>query len=123
MLKYGSDKPDLRNPLIISELTNIFKNTTFTPFIGSTVRGIKVSNIEKSNSWYKKMEEYAKEIGMSGLAYLKVTEENTLKGSLDKYLTDEERNELFTSLELKINDTLFIVSDKRNVKICWTFKN
>lgn len=113
MLKYGSDKPDLRNPLIISELTNIFKNTTFTPFIGSTVRGIKVSNIEKSNSWYKKMEEYAKEIGMSGLAYLKVTEENALKGSLDKYLTDEERSELFTSLELKINDTLFIISDKK----------
>lgn len=113
MLKYGSDKPDLRNPLIISELTNIFKNTTFTPFIGSTVRGIKVSNIEKSNSWYKKIEEYAKEIGMSGLAYLKVTEENTLKGSLDKYLTDEERSELFTSLELKPNDTLFIVSDKK----------
>lgn len=113
MLKYGSDKPDLRNPLIISELTNIFKNTTFTPFIGSTVRGIKVSNIEKSNSWYKKMEEYAKEIGMSGLAYLKVTEENALKGSLDKYLTDEERSELFTSLELKPNDTLFIISDKK----------
>ena len=113
MLKYGSDKPDLRNPLIISELTNIFKNTTFTPFIGSTIRGIKVSNIEKSNSWYKKMEEYAKEIGMSGLAYLKVTEENTLKGSLDKYLTDQERSELFTSLELKANDTLFIISDKK----------
>lgn len=113
MLKYGSDKPDLRNPLIISELTNIFKNTTFAPFVGSIVRGIKVSNIEKSNSWYKKMEEYAKEIGMSGLAYLKVTEENTLKGSLDKYLTDEERSELFTSLELKPNDTLFIVSDKK----------
>lgn len=113
MLKYGSDKPDLRNPLIISELTNIFKDTTFTPFIGSTVRGIKVSNIEKSNSWYKKMEEYAKEIGLSGLAYLKVTEENTLKGSLDKYLTDEERSELFTSLELKANDTLFIISDKK----------
>lgn len=113
MLKYGSDKPDLRNPLIISELTDIFKNTTFAPFIGSTVRGIKVSNIEKSNSWYKKMEEYAKEIGMSGLSYLKVTEENTLKGSLDKYLTDEERSELFTNLELKINDTLFIVSDKK----------
>lgn len=113
MLKYGSDKPDLRNPLIISELTNIFKNTTFTPFIGSTIRGIKVSNIEKSNSWYKKMEEYAKEIGLSGLAYLKVTEENTLKGSLDKYLTDQERSELFTSLELKANDTLFIISDKK----------
>lgn len=113
MLKYGSDKPDLRNPLIISELTNIFKNTTFTPFIGSIIRGIKVSNIEKSNSWYKKIEEYAKEIGMSGLAYLKVTEENALKGSLDKYLTDEERSELFTSLELKANDTLFIISDKK----------
>lgn len=113
MLKYGSDKPDLRNPLIISELTNIFKNTTFTPFIGSIIRGIKVSNIEKSNSWYKKMEDYAREIGMSGLAYLKVTEENTLKGSLDKYLTDKERSKLFTSLELKPNDTLFIISDKK----------
>lgn len=113
MLKYGSDKPDLRNPLIISELTNIFKNTTFTPFIGSIIRGIKVSNIEKSNSWYKKIEEYAKEIGLSGLAYLKVTEENALKGSLDKYLTDQERSELFTSLELKPNDTLFIISDKK----------
>ena len=113
MLKYGSDKPDLRNPLIISELTNIFKNTTFTPFIGSIIRGIKVSNIEKSNSWYKKMEDYAKEIGLSGLAYLKVTEENTLKGSLDKYLTDKERSKLFTSLELKPNDTLFIISDKK----------
>lgn len=113
MLKYGSDKPDLRNPLIISELTNIFKNTTFTPFIGSIIRGIKVSNIEKSNSWYKKMEEYAKEIGLSGLAYLKVTEENALKGSLDKYLTDQERSELFTSLELKANNTLFIISDKK----------
>ena len=113
MLKYGSDKPDLRNPLIISELTNIFKNTTFTPFIGSIIRGIKVSNIEKSNSWYKKIEEYAKEIGLSGLAYLKVTEENALKGSLDKYLTDQERSKLFTSLELKPNDTLFIISDKK----------
>ena len=113
MLKYGSDKPDLRNPLIISELTNIFKNTTFTPFIGSIIRGIKVSNIEKSNSWYKKMEDYAKEIGLSGLAYLKVTEENALKGSLDKYLTDKERSKLFTSLELKPNDTLFIISDKK----------
>ena len=112
ILKYGSDKPDLRNPLIISELTNIFSNTTFTPFIGSTIRGIKVSNIDKSNSWYKKIEEYAKSIGMSGLSYLKVTEDNTLKGSLDKYLSDTEREALLKDLNLNNNDTLFIVSDK-----------
>ncbi len=113
ILKYGSDKPDLRNPLEISELTHIFKNTTFEPFKGSTIRGIKVSNIDKPNSWYKKLEEYMKEIGASGLAYIKVNEDLTLKSSLDKFFTDEERTMLKEELELKPSDVVFIISDKK----------
>ena len=113
ILKYGSDKPDLRNPLEISELTHIFKNTTFEPFKGSTIRGIKVSNIDKPNSWYKKLEEYMKEIGASGLAYIKVNEDLTFKSSLDKFFTDEERTMLKEELELKPNDVVFIISDKK----------
>ena len=113
MLKYGTDKPDLRNPLEIAELTDIFKNTQFTPFVGSTVRGIKVENIEKSNSWYKSMEDYMKEIGAAGLAYIKVNEDLTFKSSLDKFLTDEERSALKERLSLKAGDVLFIVSDKK----------
>ena len=113
ILKYGSDKPDLRNPLEISELTHIFKNTTFEPFKGSTIRGIKVSNIDKPNSWYKKLEEYMKEIGTSGLAYIKVNEDLTFKSSLDKFFTDEERTMLKEELELKPSDVVFIISDKK----------
>lgn len=113
MLKYGSDKPDLRNPLIINELTHIFKNTTFEPFKDSVVRGIKVSNLDKPNSWYKKLEDYMKEIGAKGLAYIKVNEDLTFKSSLDKFLTDEERNNLKSELELCSKDVLFIVSDKK----------
>lgn len=113
MLKYGTDKPDLRNPLEITDLTDIFKNTEFTPFIGSTIRGIKVENIEKSNSWYKSLEETMKELGASGLAYIKVNEDLTFKSSLDKFLTDEERNALKNELSLKAGDVLFIISDKK----------
>ena len=113
ILKYGSDKPDLRNPLEISELTHIFKNTTFEPFKGSTIRGINVSNIDKPNSWYKKLEEYMKEVGASGLAYIKVNEDLTFKSSLDKFFTDEERTTLKEELELKPSDVVFIISDKK----------
>ena len=112
MLKYGSDKPDLRNPLEIVELTDIFANTTFAPFAGTTIRGIKVEKIEKSNSWYKSMEEYLKSVGASGLAYIKVNEDMTFKSSLDKFLTDEERENIKSRMELTPNSVLFIVADK-----------
>jgi len=112
MLKYGSDKPDLRNPLEIVELTDIFANTTFAPFTGTTIRGIKVDKIEKSNSWYKSMEEYLKSVGASGLAYIKVNEDMTFKSSLDKFLTDDERENIKARMELTPNSVLFIVADK-----------
>ena len=112
MLMYGTDKPDLRNPLIISELTDILKGTTFEPFKGSVIRGIKVTNLDKSNSWFKNMEEYAKSIDLAGLSYIRVMEDLSLKGSIVKYLSEEEINNLIKSLELNVNDCLFIISDK-----------
>lgn len=124
MLMYGSDKPDLRNPLIICELTNIFKNTTFTPFKNTIIRGIKVDKIEKSNSWYKTMEEYVKSIGGSGLAYIKVNEDKTFKSSLDKFLTPEERKQLIKQLNLENGNVLFIIADNINcAKIAGNFRN
>ena len=124
MLMYGSDKPDLRNPLIITELTDIFSNTSFAPFKDTTIRGIKVDKIEKSNSWYKAMEEYVKTIGGSGLAYIKVNEDNTFKSSLDKFLTDEERQALTNRLNLKGGNVLFIIADKKNcAKLAGNFRN
>ena len=113
ILKYGTDKPDLRNPLIIEELTDIFINTTFTPFKDTIIRGIKVENINKSNSWYKNMEEYVKDIGGAGLAYIKVNEDLTFKSSLDKFLTDEERKNIITRMSLTPNSVLFILADKK----------
>ena len=124
MLMYGSDKPDLRNPLIITELTDIFKNTTFAPFKDTVVRGIKVEKIDKSNSWYKSMEEYVKSIGGSGLAYIKVNEDKTFKSSLDKFLTDEERNELINRLDLIGGNVVFIIADsKKCAKLAGNFRN
>ena len=124
MLMYGSDKPDLRNPLIITELTDIFSNTSFAPFKDTTIRGIKVDEVEKSNSWYKAMEEYVKTIGGSGLAYIKVNEDNTFKSSLDKFLTDEERQALTNRLNLKGGNVLFIIADKKNcAKLAGNFRN
>ena len=115
MLKYGSDKPDLRNPLIIVDLTNILSKSTLAPFANSTIRGIKVSKLNKSNSWYKNIEEYVKSVGASGLGYIKVNEDKTFKSSLDKFLTDDIRSELINTLNLEPEDTLFIISDTNNV--------
>ena len=113
MLKYGSDKPDLRNPLIIEDVTDILEKSDFAPFKNTTVRTIKVENLERSNSWYKTMEEYVKSIG-GVLGYIKVNEDLTFKSSLDKFLNDEVRSELKERLNLKPMDVLFIIasSDK-----------
>ena len=111
MLKYGSDKPDLRNPLIITDLTEVLSKIDFAPFKDTTIRGIKVENIEKSNSWYKQMEEYVKSIG-GVLGYIKVNEDMTFKSTLDKFMTDKVRTELKEKLSLKSGNVLFVIADK-----------
>lgn len=110
ILKYGSDKPDLRNPLIIEELTSILSKMDFEPFKNTTIRGIKVDSIDKSNSWYKSMEEYVKSIG-GVLATIKVNEDETFKSTLDKFMTDEVRSELKSKLDLQPGNVVFIIAD------------
>ncbi len=112
MLNYGSDKPDLRNPLIIKDATNILSKMDFAPFNGKMIRVIKTENMDKSNSWYKQVEEFIKGKGASGLATIKITEDGTFKSSLDKFMTDEIRAELKNEYELKEGDALFILADE-----------
>ncbi|MGM9876900.1 MAG: aspartate--tRNA ligase [Bacilli bacterium] len=114
MLKYGSDKPDLRNPLIIEDITDILSKSTFEPFKTSMIRGITVTNIDKSNSWYKSMEEYMKSVGAVGLSYIKVNEDITFKSSIDKFLDDELRKELIDKCNLTPGSTLFVLADQKN---------
>lgn len=114
MLKYGSDKPDLRNPLIIEDITSILSKSSFEPFKTLNIRGITVHNIEKSNSWYKSMEEYMKSIGASGLAHIKVNPDMTFKSSLDKFLDDDLRKKLIEECHLKEGSALFVLADTKN---------
>ena len=111
ILKYGSDKPDLRNPLEITDLTNVLSKIDFAPFKNTTIRGIKVSSIDKSNSWYKQMEEYVKSID-GVLGYIKVNEDMSFKSSLDKFFTEESRKELKEALSLEPGNVLFIVANE-----------
>ena len=112
MLNYGSDKPDLRNPLIIKDATDILSKMDFAPFNGKMIRVIKTENMDKSNSWYKQVEEFIKGKGASGLATIKITKDGTFKSSLDKFMTDEIRAELKNEYELKEGDALFILADE-----------
>lgn len=111
LLKYGSDKPDLRNPLIIEDISDIMNLTDFAPFKDTVVRCIKVDNIDKSNSWYKMLEEYVKGLH-SVLGYIKVVD-GGFKSSLDKFFDDNVRQLLRDKFNLVDGNVLFIVADKK----------
>ena len=114
MEKYGSDKPDLRNPLVIIDLTEEFEETEFRPFRGVPVKGIKVENLaSKSNSWFNEVVDYAKSIGMPGIGYLKVNEDLSFAGPIDKFLTEDEREALIDKADLKKDDVLFFIADRK----------
>ena len=114
MEKYGTDKPDLRNPLELIDLTDVFEETTFRPFRGVTVKGIVVPGIaDKSNSWFNELGDYAKSIGMSaGIGYFKVEEDLSFVGPIDKFLTEEEREDLIQVGKLKAGDVIFFIADR-----------
>ena len=118
MLKYGTDKPDLRNPLEIVDISDIFKESSFKPFRGVTVRAIKVSEIaDKSNSWFNDIVEYAKKIGMPGIGYISILDDMQFKGPIDKFLTEQDRENLISRFSLKVNDVIFFIADEEE-KIC-----
>ena len=119
MLKYGTDKPDLRNPLEIIDVSEVFKETEFRPFRDSIVRAIKVDDIaNKPNSWFNELVDYAKSIDMPGIGYISVMEDGSLKGPIDKFLTEEDRKALFELAHLKVGSVLFFIADKREKVVC-----
>ena len=110
MLKYGSDKPDLRNPLYIIDLSDFFKKCTFKPFMDRTVRAIKVEG-HMSKGFHEKMLSYAMSIGMQGLGYLEVQEDMSFKGPIDKFIPEDLKKTLIELADLKQNDTIFFIAD------------
>ena len=110
MLKYGSDKPDLRNPLFIIDLSEFFSKCTFKPFINRTIRAIKVSG-HMSKGFHEKMLDYAMSIGMGGLGYLEVQEDMSFKGPIDKFIPTELKKELLEIADLNKDDTIFFIAD------------
>ena len=113
MEMYGTDKPDLRNPLVIKDISRVLKNTTFGPFKSSVVKAIVVDGIgDKSNSWFNEVVEYASSVGMPGIGYLTLCKDGTFKGPIDKFLTDKERKELIEYLNMKENSVVFFIANK-----------
>ena len=113
MLEFGCDKPDLRNPLRIMDVTEFFQRCTFKPFIGRTVRAIKV-HAEMSKGFHEKLLSFATSLGMGGLGYLEVAEDMSYKGPIDKFIPEEMKGELATLAGLSAGDTIFFIADKED---------
>ena len=105
MLKYGSDKPDLRNPLVIIDLSDFFEKCTFKPFHNKTVRAINVHS-KMSKGFHEKMLAFAMSLGMGGLGYLEVQDDLTYKGPID-----DLKKELMKIANLQKGDTIFFIAD------------
>lgn len=114
MMKYGTDKPDLRNPLSIIDLTDFFKKVEFPLFKGKLVRGIVANCAGKSKKFFEDSLQFAMSIGMKGLGYLTLNGD-TFKGPIDKFLTDEQRTEIKELSGIKEGETLFFICDKLSV--------
>ena len=112
MVTYGTDKPDLRNPLIIKEISDMFVETDFAPFRRKTVRSINVPGAAaQSKKWFKRMEEFALSIGMKGLGYVKVNDDMTFDGPIDKFLKEGDREELIERNGSKAGDVIYFIAD------------
>ena len=116
MEMYGSDKPDLRNPLIIKDASVVLKDTTFGPFKKSTIKVIVCDGIgENSNSWFNEIVDYASSIGMPGIGYITLMSDGSLKGPIDKFLSDEERENLIHEFDMKENSVMFFIANRNKL--------
>ena len=110
MLTYGTDKPDLRNPLRIIDVTEFFSRCTFKPFHDKTVRAINV-HAKLTKGQHEKLLKYAQSIGMGGLGYLEVLEDMSYKGPIDKFIPDDMKTEIRDLAGLQAGDTIFFIAD------------
>ncbi len=113
---YCSDKPDLRNPLLVSDITHIFKNTEITFFKNKTLKAIKASAADKSRKFFDEINNYIVAIEGKGLAWIKFTSEG-LSGSFAKGLSEKEKEDLTKFMGLKEGDALFVVADEKDKAI------
>lgn len=118
MLEFGTDKPDLRNPLRIVDLTDFFQKCTFRPFLGKTVRAIRV-HAEMSKGFHEKLLKFATGLGMGGLGYLEVMEDGSYKGPIDKFIPGDLKQEFGTLAGLEAGDTIFFMADKEERAACY----
>ena len=113
MLEFGTDKPDLRNPLRIIDVTDFFQRCTFKPFHNKTVRAIKV-HANMSKGFHEKLLKFAQSIGMGGLGYLEVKEDLSYKGPIDKFIPDDMKVEIRDLAGLEAGDTIFFIADRES---------
>lgn len=111
MLEFGTDKPDLRNPLRILDVTEFFQKCSFQPFLGKTVRAIRV-HAEMSKGFHEKLLKFATGIGMGGLGYLEVMEDGSYKGPIDKFIPEELKPVFRELAALEEGDTIFFMADR-----------
>ncbi len=111
MLEFGTDKPDLRNPLRIIDLSEFFSKCAFKPFHNKTVRAVRIHGLQ-SKGFHEKMLKFAMGIGMAGLGYLEVQEDLSFKGPIDKFIPDDLKAELRQLADLAPQDTIFFIADK-----------
>ena len=114
MLKYGTDKPDLRNPLVICDLTDFFANVNFPLFRGKPVRGIVADCKGQPRSFFERSLKFAMSIGMKGLGYLTLND-GAFKGPIEKFLTPEQKSEVIALTGMKDGETLFFICDTLRV--------
>jgi aspartyl-tRNA synthetase len=116
MMTYGSDKPDLRNPLIICDLTDFFADVDFPAFKGKPVRGIVANCFGKSKKFFEDSLKYATspEVGLGGLGYITL-KDGVFAGPIAKFLSDDKKAEIINLTGVKENETLFFIcDDKKN---------
>ena len=115
MEKYGIDKPDLRNPLIIQDVTKVFENIEFNAFKDKTVKAIVVPNgAEQGRKFFDKMTEFATtdEVGAKGLAWTKFEKDGAVQGGIAKFITEEAKSQLENEFGVKAGDSIFFIADE-----------
>ena len=114
MEKYGTDKPDLRNPLIIVDVSKVFENTEFNAFKGKTIKAIVTHEMQdKPRKFFDQMSDFAvNELSAKGLAWIKIDENGELAGGISKFITEENKKELFEIGNISCGDAVFFVADE-----------
>ncbi len=117
---YCSDKPDLRNPLKVYDVSEIFANSSFNAFNGKTIKAIKANCGDKGRKFYDSLTEFIKSREAKGLAYVHVTTDLEFETGISKFVTDDEKSQLMSLLNFEANDTIFFLADESAKVIKYT---